>query len=604
METLRLDHITKVYKGKNKKEGDVVAVKDFNLVVEDNEFIVFVGPSGCGKSTTLRMIAGLEDITSGNLYIDGEKVNNIEANYRNIAMVFQNYALYPHMTAYKNMAFGLQNRHVPKDEIDKRIHEAAKILDIEDLLKRKPKAMSGGQRQRVALGRAIVRTPKIFLLDEPLSNLDAKLRAQMRVEINKLYEKLKTTFIYVTHDQVEAMTMGTRIVVMKKGIVQQIDTPVTLYDYPKNRFVAGFLGTPQMNFYEVTMKLVDKNIHINLFNNELVYPLNEFREIRKEYLDGNEHKVILGIRPDNVEISEKGLIKAKVNIIEALGNESLLYADLNLNSDVSINESTSSIIVSVKDRTTLKMGDIINLSFNPNKIHLFSDESGEESIMLTPRTKLNEIKGYLKIEDNNLVFYINENFKLALGDATKYQINDAYKEGLHRVKLVLDDLESIEINENGNISIRYEGEGKLNGKILKRYELNLNLNYETSFNNNETHIYLENNLKLKEGDLIKINLNLKKAKLIGDDNLSIFDLNKKEKPLDEYGFIEIKEVEKTDNKILKLFKKGKSKDEVIKELNGTDEVKKESVLEKIKKAFNKMINKIKGLFKKENSKDE
>ena len=250
METLRLEHVYKTYKAKKRKEQDVQAVKDFCLSADDDEFIVFVGPSGCGKSTTLRMIAGFEDITEGNLYINGQRMNDIEPNYRDIAMVFQNYALYPHMTAYQNMAFGLKNRHVPKEEIDEKIHAAAKILDIEELLDRKPGAMSGGQRQRVALGRAIVRRPKIFLLDEPLSNLDAKLRATMRVEITRLFEKLKTTFIYVTHDQVEAMTMGSRIVVMKSGVIQQIDTPTNIFDYPKNRFVAGFLGTPQMNFYE------------------------------------------------------------------------------------------------------------------------------------------------------------------------------------------------------------------------------------------------------------------------------------------------------------------------------------------------------------------
>ena len=242
METLRLEHVYKTYKAKKRKEQDVQAVKDFCLSADDDEFIVFVGPSGCGKSTTLRMIAGFEDITEGNLYINGQRMNDIEPNYRDIAMVFQNYALYPHMTAYQNMAFGLKNRHVPKEEIDEKIHAAAKILDIEELLDRKPGAMSGGQRQRVALGRAIVRRPKIFLLDEPLSNLDAKLRATMRVEITRLFEQLKTTFIYVTHDQVEAMTMGSRIVVMKSGVIQQLDTPTNIFDYPKNTFVAELLG--------------------------------------------------------------------------------------------------------------------------------------------------------------------------------------------------------------------------------------------------------------------------------------------------------------------------------------------------------------------------
>ena len=247
MANLKLSHIYKVYENGHK------AVNDFCIDIEDKEFIVFVGPSGCGKSTTLRMIAGLETITAGDLFIGDTLVNDMEPKDRDIAMVFQNYALYPHMTVYENMAFGLRNRKVPEAEIKAKVLEAAKILDIEDYLQRKPKAMSGGQRQRVALGRAIVRDPKVFLLDEPLSNLDAKLRAQMRTEITKLHKKLGTTFIYVTHDQVEAMTMGTRIVVMKLGYVQQIDTPMNLYNKPYNKFVAGFIGSPQMNFFNVKL---------------------------------------------------------------------------------------------------------------------------------------------------------------------------------------------------------------------------------------------------------------------------------------------------------------------------------------------------------------
>ena len=241
MAKVKLENVYKVY------EGGVRAVNDFNLDIPDKEFVVFVGPSGCGKSTTLRMIAGLEDITQGKLYIDDEVVNDVESKNRDIAMVFQNYALYPHMTVFQNMAFGLKLRHTPKEEIEKRVKNAAEILEISELLTRKPKALSGGQRQRVALGRAIVREPKVFLLDEPLSNLDAKLRVQMRSEITKLHEKLKTTFIYVTHDQTEAMTMGTRIVVMKDGFIQQVDSPVALYNDPANLFVATFLGSPQMN---------------------------------------------------------------------------------------------------------------------------------------------------------------------------------------------------------------------------------------------------------------------------------------------------------------------------------------------------------------------
>lgn len=380
---LKLVNVSKVYKGKKKSE-DVRAVDNFNLSINKKEFVVFVGPSGCGKSTTLRMIAGLEDISEGELYINGELMNKVEPKYRNVAMVFQNYALYPHMTAYQNMAFGLKNMHIPKDEIDSRIMKAVKILDIEHLLKRKPRAMSGGERQRVALGRAIVRTPQLFLLDEPLSNLDAKLRAQMRVEITKLYEQLDTPFIYVTHDQVEAMTMGTIIVVMKKGVVQQIDTPENLYDFPRNRFVAGFIGTPQMNFYETEMKKNKKNIEITLPNeNILSIPLAQLRNIKKEYLDGEFHHVILGIRPEHIHIVDqqtKGAFCVETSLCENLGSETLVYADFNLGSDLNIRESKSSLVIKKYDRILYNPKDKIYVFFDTNKIHLFTSDEKEESV--------------------------------------------------------------------------------------------------------------------------------------------------------------------------------------------------------------------------------
>lgn len=380
---LKLVNVSKVYKGKKKSE-DVRAVDNFNLSINKKEFVVFVGPSGCGKSTTLRMIAGLEDISEGELYINGELMNKVEPKYRNVAMVFQNYALYPHMTAYQNMAFGLKNMHIPKDEIDSRIMKAVKILDIEHLLKRKPRAMSGGERQRVALGRAIVRTPQLFLLDEPLSNLDAKLRAQMRVEITKLYEQLDTPFIYVTHDQVEAMTMGTIIVVMKKGVVQQIDTPENLYDFPRNRFVAGFIGTPQMNFYETEMKKNKKNIEITLPNeNVLSIPLAQLRNIKKEYLDGEFHHVILGIRPEHIHIVDqqtKGAFCVETSLCENLGSETLVYADFNLGSDLNIRESKSSLVIKKYDRILYNPKDKIYVFFDTNKIHLFTSDEKEESV--------------------------------------------------------------------------------------------------------------------------------------------------------------------------------------------------------------------------------
>ena len=264
MASISLKGIYKIY------PGDVTAVSDFNLEIEDKEFIILVGPSGCGKSTTLRMIAGLEEISKGELYIGDRLVNDVPPKDRDIAMVFQNYALYPHMTVYKNMAFGLELRKTPKDEIDKRVREAARVLDIEHLLDRKPKALSGGQRQRVALGRAMVRNPAVFLLDEPLSNLDAKLRTSMRTEIIKLHQKLGTTFIYVTHDQTEAMTMGDRIVVMKDGLIQQVDTPQNLYDYPCNMFVGGFIGSPQMNFLDATLVKEGSNYYVDLGGDKLL----------------------------------------------------------------------------------------------------------------------------------------------------------------------------------------------------------------------------------------------------------------------------------------------------------------------------------------------
>src|SRR5665647_722810 len=296
--------------------GGVVAVQDFNLEIEDKEFIILVGPSGCGKSTTLRMIAGLEEITVGELYIGEKLVNDVAPKDRDIAMVFQNYALYPHMTVYENMAFGLKLRKTPKEDIKRKVHEAAKLLDIEQLLDRKPKALSGGQRQRVALGRAIVREPRVFLMDEPLSNLDAKLRVQMRAEISKLHIKLDTTFIYVTHDQTEAMTMGTRIVVMKDGFIQQVDSPASLYNKPCNLFVASFIGSPQMNFVNVIVEKRGDEVHLLFGKDDLKLPENKAKELIGTDYIGKE--VIMGIRPESI-------VEAKVEVTEGLGAETFLY---------------------------------------------------------------------------------------------------------------------------------------------------------------------------------------------------------------------------------------------------------------------------------------
>ena len=310
----------------------VVAVQEFNLEIADKEFIVLVGPSGCGKSTTLRMIAGLEEISKGEMYIGGRLINDVPPKDRDIAMVFQSYALYPHMTVYKNIAFGLELRKTPKDEIDKRVHEAAKILEIEHLLDRKPKALSGGQRQRVALGRAMVRNPAVFLLDEPLSNLDAKLRTSMRTEIIKLHKKLATTFIYVTHDQTEAMTMGDRIVVMKDGVIQQVDSPQNLYKHPQNMFVAGFIGSPQMNFLDATVLKRDGKLVLSLADNEL--DITDPFESRKEITGYLDKPVKLGIRPEDVTVDSKFIknnpdkvLTAKLEVSELMGSESYLYLD-------------------------------------------------------------------------------------------------------------------------------------------------------------------------------------------------------------------------------------------------------------------------------------
>ena len=381
MSSLNLKNIYKVY------PSGVTAVTDFNLDIEDKEFIVFVGPSGCGKSTTLRMIAGLEEISAGELYIDGVLVNNRAPKDRDIAMVFQNYALYPHMTVYDNMAFGLKLRKMPKPQIDQRVKEAARILGIEMYLSRKPKALSGGQRQRVALGRAIVREPKVFLLDEPLSNLDAKLRSQMRTEITKLHNRLATTFIYVTHDQVEAMTMGTRIVVMKDGFMQQVDTPINLYDYPINQFVAGFIGTPQMNFF--TGKLTGTKTKVNLeFGLEKIALPKEKVDLivnLDKYLN-TDREIIFGIRPEDIHDSEdvvknsKTCIEVKVDVVEALGSETLLYCktrsdEVDDGTIKSIVDDVSNLIAKVDNRSTTKAGDTVKIALDIAHCHIFDKET-------------------------------------------------------------------------------------------------------------------------------------------------------------------------------------------------------------------------------------
>ena len=475
MAKLLLRHVYKIYPGtgkagKNakgeakKRSGDYVAVKDFNMEINDGEFIVFVGPSGCGKSTTLRMIAGLEEISGGELYIDDVLVNDVDAKDRDIAMVFQSYALYPHLSAYDNIAFGLKMRKVPvarldkegnpvvaidskkirevdkrlkklrkqyeavekelsglnpedeaaadsvkyltekkallekristaeeelkyyqttpvqlynyvhltKSEIDEKVQWAAGVLGIEELLDSKPSEMSGGQRQRIALGRAMVRGPKVFLLDEPLSNLDAKLRTAMRAEIVKLHNQLKTTFIYVTHDQIEAMTMGTRIVVMKLGVIQQIDTPTNLFDYPENKFVAGFIGTPQMNFFEVDARREGDMLSVALEDGQTVkLELSKLRTIKEEYLDGSTHRLYLGVRGENIKLDDTG-IKATLTIKEVLGNTTQLFLRLG--------DGGNDFIVSVPERNGLAPGDTVGIKLDEGFVHLFDKET-ELSVM-------------------------------------------------------------------------------------------------------------------------------------------------------------------------------------------------------------------------------
>ena len=374
MASLSLKGICKKY------PGGVVAVSDFNLEIKDKEFIILVGPSGCGKSTTLRMIAGLEEITDGELYIGDRLVNDVAPKDRDIAMVFQNYALYPHMTVFENMAFGLKLRKTPKDEIKRRVEEAARILDISHLLDRKPKALSGGQRQRVALGRAIVREPKVFLLDEPLSNLDAKLRAQMRTELATLHLRLGTTFIYVTHDQTEAMTMADRIVVMKDGFIQQVDTPQRLYDLPCNMFVAGFIGSPQMNFVDSVLVKKDGKFYVEFGTEDTKSTRGVKYDIplpESKNKDGNldayvGKEIVMGIRPEDVHDEPRFMeqladckVQANVEVTELMGAETFLY----------LNVQGFSLTARVEPSSTARPGDTVDIVLDNKKIHLFDKET-------------------------------------------------------------------------------------------------------------------------------------------------------------------------------------------------------------------------------------
>ena len=389
MATVELRNIKKIYpfvsgeekKSKKKKKDDepekkvnlqitdqgVVAVQQFSLDIADKEFIVLVGPSGCGKSTTLRMIAGLEEITEGDLLIDGKRVNDVAPKDRDIAMVFQNYALYPHMTVYENMAFSLKLRKMPKDEIDKKVKQAAEILDITEYLDRKPKALSGGQRQRVAIGRAIVRDPKVFLMDEPLSNLDAKLRNQMRAEIIKLRDRIDTTFIYVTHDQTEAMTLGDRIVIMRDGFIQQIGTPQEVFSNPRNLFVAGFIGTPQMNFFDAKLIREGDKFFVELADEKV--ELSAEKEARLLANDVQSQEITVGVRPEHLTLADKG-VPATVDVSEMMGSSIHLHVTAE-GRDVIIIVPTEGAV------SHFAMGSVVNFTFSGNVAHVFSKETNK-----------------------------------------------------------------------------------------------------------------------------------------------------------------------------------------------------------------------------------
>lgn len=385
MAEVKLQHIEKIYPNTERKKDPsrkhnlkvtdegVVAVEDFNLDIADREFIVLVGPSGCGKSTTLRMVAGLEDITRGDLFIEGKRVNDIPPRERDIAMVFQSYALYPHMTVRGNMEYPLKLRKLPKDEIDKRVNQAAEILGITEYLDRKPKALSGGQRQRVAIGRAIVREPKVLLMDEPLSNLDAKLRNQMRAEIIKLRQRINTTFIYVTHDQTEAMTLGDRIVIMKDGMVQQIGAPQDVFDHPANLFVAGFIGVPQMNFYDAHLDC-DENHHYLVRAGDHVIEPSEDKQARMRANGVVSQDITLGVRPEHIGLygADASMIEGKIEVTEPMGSTVHLHVKA-LGSDTIIIAQTAKL--QGEDPRVFKNGDAIHFTFGGNVIHMFSKET-------------------------------------------------------------------------------------------------------------------------------------------------------------------------------------------------------------------------------------
>ena len=519
MASLQLNHIYKVYPNGTK------AVNDFSMNIEDKEFIVFVGPSGCGKSTTLRMIAGLEEITAGELRIGDLVVNDVEPKDRDIAMVFQNYALYPHMTVYENMAFGLRLRTIvdvkrdengepllaengnpiyftrkyTKEEIDSKITEAARILGITEYLERRPKEMSGGQRQRVALGRAIVRNPKVMLLDEPLSNLDAKLRTAMRSEISKLHHKLQTTFIYVTHDQVEAMTMGTRIVVMKDGFVQQIDTPRNLYRFPANKFVAGFIGTPQMNFFEGTLTQNGDKVVVAFDNTsvKLEAPISYFNKADRAYLDGSK-TVLIGIRAEHVSTNAKKYpykAQCRVSHVEELGTDCQVYADFNLDSEDIVGESPTRVIVKAPAGSVYDVDEVIDVSLDLSQLHVFDPETENTIAPRIPK----EITTEGVVTNDVLTLLGNE---IALPEAIRVE------NGVYGVTIPTNA-----VSLGGAIAAEVTEQEDVNGQLLLHLKVS------------DRVLFAIVDKDAKVGKKVKIHLDLKQIALTKDGEIVVAPLN-------------------------------------------------------------------------------
>ena len=582
MAGLRLEHIYKVYPNGTK------AVSDFTMDIKDKEFIVFVGPSGCGKSTTLRMIAGLEEISAGELYIDNHIVNDVEPKDRDIAMVFQNYALYPHMTVYENIAFGLKLRHLPNEEIHKKVLWAAQVLDLTEYLDRKPRAMSGGQRQRVSLGRAIIRNPKVMLLDEPLSNLDAKLRAQMRSEIAKLHEDLQTTFIYVTHDQVEAMTLGTRVVVMKLGKIMQVDTPKNLYDYPDNLFVAGFIGTPQMNFFKAYLKRNGENDVIEFLNSPSTLEVKHsyLSRIKPKYFD-SDNEVTFGFRCEHISLekevveSSKHLIDVMISHFEELGNETLIYAEL-LSTDRKL--KPTKVIIKGTSSYGLKRGDVVKAALNLDKAHVFDSVTEQTINPRIPTTNL----AYGKVVNNTLQLH---DLNIELPNAIKLDDND-YS--------VIIPVNAINLNNNSGVKVTIEKVDEVDNQRIASIKLGDSLIFAFAGENVdlEKDCYIELDYTKLE---FYIGSNLVHKAISDYDKVNAMFLNHvtaKEYVGDNYDKVVDERVQAVEEKYQGLFKE--IDEQYAKDLETVKTVNAKAIVEKNKplinekaKATTKLINELK-----------